>query len=442
MAWRAGFQFVSIACCGSRKCEADKRYEEREIGKMQGMLEHDDSDREMESLDGSRAQDLLLGVEASDNRGLQIEEEGQNDDDLQDDGAIQDDGAVRDGKRFEDDEVLLGDGEFLDSEEAQNDITARDDELVQDEGTVRYDGLGQDDEGQHDNTTVQRLDPLDYAAPNRESIEFEGSAQSAPASQDYAAVGPIGSHMLEHEAPVTPPTTTMPPDLPPGDCTEDTTGQIGDPVRASSIKNLDLMSILTESKEVCDRTMSLRFPGDPISICEYPEGQEFEWHHCAQIRYDVTENNSLDSKHSLHQTAYFAMQNPEALNLARIVTKKAFCNSSPPFCNFNLSVLRINKVFRLLGLVYLYKRNFRFQCSAKGTKKFLFKKYQGIPPGIYAGSITQLDLFYHFQGESSVIETDDHKWRRMIDKVRHHFSCIPKIHIHVGHGFWAQTDWW
>jgi hypothetical protein len=98
MAWRAGFQFVSIACCGSRKCEADKRYEEREIGKMQGMLEHDDSDREMESLDGSRAQDLLLGVEASDNRGLQIEEEGQNDDDLQNDGAIQDDGAVRDLK--------------------------------------------------------------------------------------------------------------------------------------------------------------------------------------------------------------------------------------------------------------------------------------------------------------------------------------------------------
>ena len=82
MAWRAGFQFISIACCGSRKCEADKRYEEREIGETQGLLEHDDSGREMELFDGSRAQDLLIRVEASDNRGLQIEEEGQDDDGL------------------------------------------------------------------------------------------------------------------------------------------------------------------------------------------------------------------------------------------------------------------------------------------------------------------------------------------------------------------------
>ena len=56
-------------------------------------------------------------------------------------------------------------------------------------------------------------------------------------------------------------------------------------------------------------------------------------------------------------------------------------------------------------------------------------------------SMTQIDLFYRYTNELGVIETSDYEWHDMMNKVRHHFSCIPKIHIHVGHGFWDRTDW-
>jgi hypothetical protein len=61
--------------------------------------------------------------------------------------------------------------------------------------------------------------------------------------------------------------------------------------------------------------------------------------------------------------------------------------------------------------------------------------------GLHARSITQLDLFYHFRREPGVIETNNQEWHEMMNKVRHHFSCIPHIHIHIGHGFWNKLEW-
>lgn len=427
MAWRAGFQFVSIACCGSRNHETGKRYEEREIGEMQGLLEHDDPDREMGSLDGSRAQDLLLQVEASENRGLQIEEEGQNADGLQDDGAARDN------------DTSLGDGGSLDAEEVHSDTIARDDELVQGDETVRHDGSGQGEEGLHDNTNGSQ----DYAVSDRGSIEVEDSVQSAPASQDYAAVHPIESHVVEHEGPITPPATIIPRDLPPNDRTEDTTSRIVDPVNTSSIRNLNLLSVLTESKEICDRIMSLLFPGDSIDICECIEGAEgatiSQLH--GKLGYWPIDTTSFQYQRLLRETPCSASQQLEALDLARIDRRSA--EKDKPFSGFNLNVLLVRKAFHelslkyFLSLRYLWARNFHFQCSAKATRDFLMDPHHAP----HVRSMTQIDLFYRYTNELGVIETSDYEWHDMMNKVRHHFSCIPKIHIHVGHGFWDRTDW-
>jgi len=391
MARRAGFQFVSIACCGSRNRETGKQYEEREIGETQGLLEHDDSVREMGSLDGSRAQDLLLRVEASDNRGLQIEEEGQNTDGLQDHGVVQND------------ETSLGDGGFLDAEEVHGDTTAQDDELVQaDESeTVRYDGSGQGEEGLHDNTN----DSQRYAVSDRESVEAEDSVQSAPPSEDYAAVHPIESHVVEHEAPITPPATMIPRDLSPNDHTEDTTSRIVDPVEASSIRNLDLLSVLTESKEICDRIMSLLFPRDPINIREGAFGAMISPLHLhEEFKYWPPDKISFKFQRLLRETPCPGWRHSEALALARIVGRRLKDNE--PFCGSSLNVLLVSKAFHelcleyLLGLEYLWARNFRFQCSAKVTRDFLMDPHHAL----HVRSMTQVDLFYHYTDKSGVIE--------------------------------------
>jgi hypothetical protein len=415
-------RLIGTSCCGLRKSKADKRCEEQGFEESQALLEQYDSSRVVESLDGAEAQDLLLRVEMCDDQVLRVEEESQDGDNLQDEPAVQDDGAARG------DVEPLGDGEHLDSEEMQDDTTARDDELVQDDETVRNDGLGQDGEGLQDNTKVQELNSLDYAVSDRGSIEVEDSVQSAPVSQHHAAASPIRSQMVEREAPITPPTTTITPVLPPNDRTGGTTSQIIDPVQISKPRKLDLLSLLTGSKEICDRIMSLLFPGDTANISEYPQGMKISRRHKHQVEYSVTDRNSLNRQRSRHWTTYFATRNPQALDIARITTDR-------PSCNFSFKVLLVNEIFEALGLVYLYRRNFRFQCSAQGAKKFLMEHK------LHVRSMTQVELFYHFKNEPSVIETDGQAWHDMMIQVRHDFACIPRIHVHVGHGFWAKANW-
>lgn len=359
MAWRAGFQFVATACCGPRESKADKQYEEQGNEEAQIPLERGDLDKGPESLDHFRAQDLLLRVEAYNNRELQVEVE----------------------------------------EELQ------------------------------DNTQVQMLHSLDYAISDRENIELEYLVQGAPPSQDYAVIGPIESHMDEREARITQPTTIAPQHSPTRDSAENTTGQIVDPVEASSIRKLDLLNVLSESKEICDRIMSLLFPGDSINIREYVNGQAIRpCHACGQVKYFVADRNFFNYVRSRHSTTYFASQNSEVLDIARITKYR-------PSCDFSPRVLGVNQMFRSLGSIYLYRRDFRFQCSAEGAKQFLTQN------SLRMCYMTQVDLFYHFRNEPLVVETNGEALHSLMSEIRHKFAYIPRMHVHVGHGFWAKADW-
>jgi hypothetical protein len=191
-------------------------------------------------------------------------------------------------------------------------------------------------------------------------------------------------------------------------------------------------------KEIADGIMGMLFPGDSINICQRaklstisrprPRGE------LLQLKSWRTDNkNSFESKRASRETIHFASQHPESPDLARLITRRPANNE--PFCDFSLNVLLVSKAFHKLGLKYLWSRNFRFQCSARGTRDFLLEH------ALHARSITQLDLFYHFRREPGVIETNNQEWHEMMNKVRHHFSCIPKIHIHIGHGFWKKLDW-
>jgi hypothetical protein len=192
--------------------------------------------------------------------------------------------------------------------------------------------------------------------------------QDSPLTKDDLNISSTESHMVEHEAFIEPPKTITTLDGPPEhgpEVTEHEVKQVIDHVNVAKTSKLGLVGLLTGNEEICDRIMSLLFPGDSITICEYPEGQEFEWRHLTQIKYSLTND---ESPKNTRWTACFAMQDPEAPDSAKKVTKERFCDSSPPFCDFSPHVLGINKMFHSLGSLYLYRRNFRFQCSAKRAK--------------------------------------------------------------------------
>lgn len=192
----------------------------------------------------------------------------------------------------------------------------------------------------------------------------------------------------------------------------------------------DFLTPLMEHKDVIDRIMHFLFPSDSINICEYAKGDAISPKHAKQVTYEVTDSNSLDSMRCHHKTTYFASQHPEALNLARIITQSPANNK--PFCDVSLNVLLVSKAFYKLGVKYLYGRNFCFQCSATGAMVFLFKHMK------HVRSMTQVDLFYHFRTERNAIETNGELWHVLICRIRHKMSYIAKIHVHVGHGFWAK----
>ena len=192
-----------------------------------------------------------------------------------------------------------------------------------------------------------------------------------------------------------------------------------------------------EQKEIADRIMGLLFPGDSINICQRDRRSTIRRprsrRQLLQLKSWRTANNSFEYKRSSREATHFASQHPESLDHARLITRRPA--NGEPFCDFSLNILLVSKTFHKLGLKHMWARNFRFQCSARGTKDFLLEH------PLYARSTTQLDLFYHFGREPGVIETNDYEWHDLTNKVRHHFSCIPKIHIHIGHGFWHKDDW-
>jgi hypothetical protein len=121
-----------------------------------------------------------------------------------------------------------------------------------------------------------------------------------------------------------------------------------------------------------------------------------------------------------------------ALDNARPVERRPA--NGKPFCDFTPALLGANSFFRHLASTYLYGRNFRFQCSARGVQAFLTEVKR------YVRYMTEVELFWHFKAEPRVISSNAEEWHDMLCYMRHHV-CIPRIHVHTGHRFWAIARW-
>jgi hypothetical protein len=94
----------------------------------------------------------------------------------------------------------------------------------------------------------------------------------------------------------------------------------------------------------------------------------------------------------------------------------------------------VNKKLSTLALKHLYGRSLHLQCSAEGAVAFLLAHAQQIK------LVKQLVLHYHWSDDQLGLVTDRHAWRYLLGKVRHQFSFVPNIRLHIGQSFWKHND--
>jgi hypothetical protein len=89
-------------------------------------------------------------------------------------------------------------------------------------------------------------------------------------------------------------------------------------------------------------------------------------------------------------------------------------------------LLLVNKIFSKLALTRLYNRELHLQCSAEGAREFILAHAQKMK------LVRQLVLYYHWADDQLGLATDINAWRFLLCTVRHQFSFIPNVRLHIG----------
>lgn len=212
-----------------------------------------------------------------------------------------------------------------------------------------------------------------------------------------------------------------------------TSGRTINALQPREVLGRDLLTPLVDHYHIIDRIMQLVFSGPSIQICEYANGDALSANHAHQQRYTVNDSNSRNKQRSMHTTTYFACQHVEALDAAKPVTSRPPNNQ--PCCDFTPSFMQVSKACYQLVPKYFFGHTFRFQCSARGVHRFLAAHKRHIH------FMTGIELFYHFDAEPGIIETNDEQFHDLLFFIRHNLSFVPNIHVHIGHHFWSKAKW-
>jgi hypothetical protein len=213
----------------------------------------------------------------------------------------------------------------------------------------------------------------------------------------------------------------------------------------------DILSRLCEHKAVMDRIMQYCFPGPSIHIFEYPDGVRIPGrddlatghdpseekrppHRGQQFVYSVVDtNSSLKRRSGKHLTTYFgsmAQETPKVCDIPANLPRRGTGSST--------ALLRVNRAISKRSLVYLYGRTLHLQCSAVGAREFLVAHRRQMK------LVKELVIYFHWERDGVVIcsDSDINPWIHLLNTLRHEFSFIPTICIHVGQYFWCRHSNW
>lgn len=185
-----------------------------------------------------------------------------------------------------------------------------------------------------------------------------------------------------------------------------------------------ILTRLALHKDIMDRILQYCFPGSSVHIYEYPQG--------FKIPEETRALNMVYTTRSDVQTSYFGSQQ---LGLAVVpVTARPSKNIPQRGIGNCAGLFLVNKKISDLASNHLYSRTYHLQCSAEGAREFLLEHPQKIK------FAKQLVLYYHWSDDQLGLATDIHAWRRLLGTIRHQFSFIKHIRVHVGQSFWKRNN--
>lgn len=167
-----------------------------------------------------------------------------------------------------------------------------------------------------------------------------------------------------------------------------------------------------------DRIMQCCFPGSSVHIYEYPRR--------SKIPDELTMKQKLFWRRDGTMTTYFG-----SLQCGLSIGSKNIPRRGVGNC---VALLLVNKKFSDLAMKHLYSRILHLQCSAEGARAFLLAHVQQMK------LVKQLVLHYHWPDDELGLVTDKNAWRYMLGTVRHQFSFIPNVQLHIGQSFWKHND--
>lgn len=182
-----------------------------------------------------------------------------------------------------------------------------------------------------------------------------------------------------------------------------------------------ILSRLAEHEHIIDRIMRYCFPGRSTHIFEYPKGVSIPRKKPKQLyRANAKSYNAYDTTYfgSLHSEAPLVADMPAGLPQRGV----GGCTG----------LLLVNKQLKALALKHMYTRTFHLQCSAEGAREFLVANPENMKMA------KQVVLYYHWGIEKLVLSTEINAWRLLLGKIRHRFSFIRNIRLHVGKSFWSK----
>ena len=184
---------------------------------------------------------------------------------------------------------------------------------------------------------------------------------------------------------------------------------------------ISVLARLAKHRDIIDHIMRYCFPGSDVHVYEYPRQ--------STIPVGVALSRNLYTRRDGTRTTYYgSLQHGLSVKIASSV-------DVPPRGVGNCTgLLLVNKKLSTLALKHLYGRSLHLQCSAEGAVAFLLAHAQQIK------LVKQLVLHYHWSDDQLGLVTDRHAWRYLLGKVRHQFSFVPNIRLHIGQSFWKHND--
>lgn len=195
--------------------------------------------------------------------------------------------------------------------------------------------------------------------------------------------------------------------------------------RMRSTATGNILPRLAKHSDIFDRIMQYCFPGGSTHIFEYPPEVSMPLEKASTNLYFAYSYSGV-----VRKTTYFgSLQShtpSKTLGAPIEIPQRGIGNC--------VGLLLVNQEIHDLALKHVYNRDFHFQCSAEGAREFLLAHRKNMK------MVKEVVLYYHWPQDELALGTAINPWRYLLGTIRHQFSFLQTIRLHIGRTFWKRNN--